>query len=225
MLADKITDLKRTIVKYSILVREMIEKSVMSLLDDNECLAKEVIEVYEPKVNEGELQIDEECIALIALYHPEAKSLRIVMMIAKMVNDLERMGDKAVNIAESALALINKPRVKPYIDIPRMKDETIRMLDDSLSAFVNEDTTLAYDVLNRDDTVDELRDQIIRELITYMAADTKVIDPSLHLLRIARNLEKIADITSNICEEVIYIKEGKVVKHIQDHIKLEGKTC
>jgi phosphate transport system protein len=213
MLEDKIMELKEKIVKYAAIVREMIDKSVEALMQRDVNLAKEVIEVHEPKVNEQEILIDEECITAIARYQPEAKSLRMVMMISKMVTDLERMGDKAVNIAESAIYLSDKPLVKPLIDTPRMRDETILMLDDSITAFVNEDAALAYDVLKRDDIVDDLRDQILRELITYMLADPAVIERSLHLLRIARNLEKIADITSNICEEVIYIKEGKVVKH------------
>lgn len=213
MLEEKVVELKKKIVKCAALVRDMIQKSVDALLEKKPDLAREVIDYYEPKVNEEELNIDEECITVIALYHPEAKALRMVMMISKMVSDLERMGDKAVNIAESSLELIDKPKVKPLIDIPRMKDETVRMLDDSISSFVNENDTLAYDVLKRDDVVDDLRDQILRELVTYMVADSKVIEPALHLLRIARNLEKIADITSNICEEVIYIKEGRVVKH------------
>ena len=213
MLAERIADLKKRIVKYAALVREMIEKSVDSLILIDEKMARDVIEIYEPKVNEEDLSIDEECITVIALYQPEAKPLRSVMMISKMVSDLERMGDKAVNIAESSLDIMHQPRVKPLIDIPRMKEETIKMLDDSMAAFLNEDAALANKVLESDDTVDDLRDQVLRELITYMVADPRVIEQSLHLLRIARNLEKIADITSNLCEEVIYIKEGRVVKH------------
>jgi phosphate transport system protein len=215
MQESKIMELKEKIIHYSGLVREMIEKSVNAIVEKNKALSDEVINVYEPRVNEEELVLDEECISLIARFQPEGKQLRIVMMISKMVSDLERMGDKAVNIAESSESLIGQPLVKPFIDIPRMKEETIKMLDDSIKAFIDEDIELAYDVLRRDDIVDDLRDQILRELITYMIADTSTIQRALHLLRIARNLEKIADITSNICEEVIYIKEGKVVKHRQ----------
>lgn len=214
MLAEsKLIELKEKIVKYATLVREMIEKSVDALIDKNVALAHEVIDVLEPKANENEIFIDEECITLMARYQPEAKHLRMALMMAKMGSDLERMADKAVNIAESVIYLVDKPMVKPWVDIPRMKEETVKMLDDSIKSLVNEDVELAIDVLKRDDIVDELRDQILREMITYMLSDSSVIERALHILRVARNLEKIADVTSNICEEVIYIKEGKVVKH------------
>lgn len=213
MLDNRIEELKKKIIKYASIVREMTEKSFSGLIDKNNQKAKEVLECLEPMVNEQESELDEECINLIALYQPEAKQLRIVMMISKMVNDLERMGDKAVNIAESVLYLYDKPQVKPYVDLPRMLEETVRMLDDSIIAFVNEDTDLAMKVLKQDDVVDQLRDQNLRDLITFMISDPATIERSLHLLRIARNLEKIADLTSNICEEVIYIKEGRNVKH------------
>lgn len=213
MLEHRLNDLKKKIIKYASLVREMTEKSFAGLIEKTDKKAREVIDVLEEKVNGDEVMLDEECINLIALYQPEAKDLRIVMMISKMVNDLERMGDKAVNIAESVIYLYDKPPVKPYVDLPRMLDETVRMLDDSIAAFVNEDTALAYQVLERDDIVDNYRDQNLRELITFMISDPSTIERSLHLLRIARNLEKIADLTSNICEEVIYIKEGRNVKH------------
>jgi phosphate transport system protein len=222
MLEDRITDLKKRILTYTNFTKEMVRKAISSLLNDDQKLAKEVIEIDEPKANEEENSIEEECITTIALYQPEAKKLRFVMMIYKMVSDIERIGDKAVNIAESALELTGKPRIKPLIDIPRMTEETIRMIEDSICAFINEDVSLAYEVLKKDDLVDSIRDQILRELITYMISDPKIIEPALHLLRIARNLEKIADITSNICEDTVYISEGKIIKHHYPDICGEG---
>lgn len=213
MIEERISELKKRILNYTNFTKEMVRKAVDSLLKDDEKLAREVIEVDEPKANEEENLIEEECIAIIALYHPEAKMLRLVMMISKMVSDIERIGDKAANIAESALELIGKPKVKPLIDIPRMAEETIKMIEDSITSFIREDMCLAYEVLKKDDIVDSIRDQILRELITFMISNPKTIEPSLHLLRIARNLEKIADITSNICEDAVYITEGKVIKH------------
>ncbi len=213
ILEEKVAELKKRILIFVSLVKEAIWKAVDSIIEENKNLAKEVIEVIEPKINEEEIAIEEECIKLIALYQPEAKMLRILMMISKMVSDIERMGDKAVNIAESALELIDMPKVKPLIDIPRMKEETIKMIDDSVAAFMNEDLDLSYKVLKSDDIVDQIRDQILRELITFMTSDPKLIQPALHLLRVARNLEKIADITSNICEDVVYICKGEVIKH------------
>ena len=130
-----------------------------------------------------------------------------------MNNDLERMGDEAVNISESALFLIDRPEVKPLIDIPRMAEEAKQMLRDSLKALVDEDTLLAKSVCERDDIVDGLRDQIFRELITLMASDSSVIERSIRLIRISQSLERIADLSTNICEDVIYMVEGKMIKH------------
>lgn len=213
LLEEKISELKKRILAYVSLIKDMIRKAVDSIVNEDKNLAKEVINVLEPKANEEEIAIEEECIKIIALYQPEAKMLRIVMMISKMVSDIERMGDKAVNIAESALELMKMPKIKPLIDIPRMKEETLKMIDDSVASFINEDIELSYKVMKSDDIVDKIRDQILRELITFMTSDPKTIKPGLHLLRIARNLEKIADITSNICEDVVYISKGEVIKH------------
>ncbi len=210
---QQINELKQKIVKTSSIVREMIENSIQALLNRNAQKAKRVINELEPLVNQAEIDVDEECINLIARFQPEGKQLRIVMMISKMVTDLERMGDHAVNIAESSIFLIDRPPIKPLIDLPHMLSETIKMLDDSIISFLNEDSKLAYEVLPHDDVVDDYRDQILRELITYMLSNATLIEASIQLIRIAENLEKIADVTSNICEEVIYIKEGKIVMH------------
>lgn len=228
MLEQEISRLKERIIKLSAVVKEMIDDSVQALIDRNATLAKTAITELEPRVNQEENAVSEECITVIARYQPEAKSLRIVMMIARMVSDLERMGDSTVNVAESSLFLIDRPPVKPLIDIPRMRDEVIQMLDKSITAFLNEDVKIAYEVLKSDDIVDDYRDQILRELITYMVSNASLIEPSLQLIRIAQNLEKIGDVITNICEEVIYIKEGKIVKHTK-HVeewknKVEGWT-
>lgn len=213
MLEERITKLKERIVKYGNMIESMLKDSMDGLMDKNEALLKNVIEIYEHKANETEIEIDEMCINAIALYHPEAKHLRLIMMISKMNNDFERMGDMAVNIADSALYLIKLPPVKPLVDTPRMGEETIRMLSQSMKAFIEENSLLAVEVLKNDDIVDKLRDQILRELITYMLSDSTTIERAMHIIRIARNLERIADLTTNIAEDAIYIKEGKVVKH------------
>ena len=134
-------------------------------------------------------------------------------MILKMNNDLERIGDEAVNISESAVFLIDKPEVKPLIDIPRMSEESEMMLKDTLKSLINEDTRLAKEVCKRDDIVDGLRDQILKELTVFMAANPNTIERSLRLIRISRSLERIADLCTNICEDVIYMVEGRTIKH------------
>ncbi len=216
MLEQRLNELKNEIINYAFHVEKMIEKSIRGLLEKREDLLKEVIEKDENFANEMEIKIDELCVTLIAKYEPKAKNLRETLMILKINNDLERMADHAVNIAESALFLIQRPQVKPYIDLPRMAELTIKMLKDSINSFIEEKDDLAKNVCERDDMIDNLRNQIVRELITYMISDPTTIERSLHIIRISQNLERIADLTTNICEDVIFIAKGKVIKHHQD---------
>jgi len=210
---EKITNLKREIIEYATLVEDMIDKSIKGLLKKEKESLIEVIESDEPKANDLEIKLDEMCTTMIAQYQPKAKGLRTILMILKINNDIERMGDLAVNISESSLFLIENPQVKPLMDIPRMAKETIKMLKDSIDSFVMEDAKLARSVCERDSIVDNLRDQILRELITYMSADPSTIERSLHLIRISNNLERIADLSTNFGEGVIFMVEGKVIKH------------
>ncbi|RLG62938.1 phosphate transport system regulatory protein PhoU [archaeon] len=213
MITEKLHELSKKVIEQASTVEKMIKDSIDSLINRDREKAIKVIEIYEPRVNDMEIEIDEMVTNLIALYQPEAKHLRTILMILKMNNDLERIGDLAVNIAESSLFLMEKPPVKPLIDLPRMAEETMLMLRNSISAFINEDTELAIKVCKHDDIVDALRDQIYRELITYMMSDPSTIERALHLMRISRNLERIADLATNICEDAIYTAEGKVIKH------------
>ncbi len=213
MFEEKMTNLKRQLVEYTSLVEAMIEKAVRGFLDKEKDVLAEVIDKDEPRANDFEIRLDGLCTELIAQYEPKAKDLRAILMIMKMNNDLERMGDHAVNIAESAIYLIERPLVKPLIDIPRMGEVTVGMLRDSITAFINEDADLAKSVCERDSIVDGLRDQILRELITFMLSDSKTIERSLHLTRISGNLERIADLSTNMCEDVIFMVKGEVIKH------------
>jgi len=213
MISRKLDELKGKLTESAFLVENMVDKSIRGLLERDEGLLLQVIKQDEPRENSLELDIDEACIHVVACYQPQAKSLRTIMMVLKMNNDLERMADEAVNISESALFLIKRPEVKPLIDIPRMAEEATTMMKDSLSSFLNEDTELAENVCKRDDIVDGLRDQILRELVTYMASDTQTIERSIHLIRISRSLERIADLSTNICEDVIFMVEGRTIKH------------
>ncbi len=213
MLAEKLSKLKEKIVEQGNLVENMIEKSIRGLLTRDKTILMDVLQVDEPKANETEIEIDEMCVNLIARFQPEARDLRTIIMILKMNNDLERIGDMAVNIAESALFLIERPQVKPLIDLPKMAEETIQMLKDSIDSFIKGDSKLAKNVCERDDIIDAYRDQILRELITYMISDPMTIERAIHIERILRNLERIADLATNIGEDVVYIVEGKVIKH------------
>jgi phosphate transport system protein len=209
----KIEEVKEKLIEFSEIVKGMLKKSIKGLVEKDERLLKEVIEEDEMKCNDLEIEIDEMCIHIIAQFEPRAKHLRTIFLALKMNNDLERMGDHAVNISQSGLFLISKPQVKPLLDIPRMAEEVSKMLEDSLKSFVNEDAALAKSVCERDDIIDDYRDQIVRELITYMVSDPSTIERALHLIRIAGNLERIADLTTNICEDVIFMVKGELMKH------------
>lgn len=213
MLRDKLINLREVLVSQAALVEKMIAKSIHGLLENENDTLNEVIGVEEKSVNELELRIDELCLETLALYHPEAKDLRLTTMISKMTSDLERMADCAVNIAESALQVINRPRVFSFNEIKKMADAASLMVKDSISSFIDEQGGLAKAVCIRDSLVDSLRDGIWQDLITVMACDTSHIPDALHLLRIANNLEKIADLATNIAEETVFLTEGRIMKH------------
>lgn len=218
MLEAKIDDLKRQIVQYSDHVEKMIEKSVRGLVERDKTLLNAVIHEDEDKANSLELELDKTCTTLIAQFQPMAKDLRTVLMVYDMSNAFERMGDHAVNISESALPLIEHKPIKPFIDIPRMSEITIKMLNDCIQAFIEESSKIANEVCERDSIIDDLRAQILRELITFMAENPSIISDCLHILRIAVNLERIADLTTNICEDVVFISKGEVIKHNQSTV-------
>ena len=211
-LEEEISKLKKMLFEMATSVEEMIAKSIKALKDRNMIMAEEVIK-SDAKINEMEIDIDNQCIRILALYHPEAEDLRTVSMIMKINNDLERIGDHAVNIAEKTIYLADKPPVKPLIDIPKMADKAIQMLQESLDAFVNKDAELAIEVCKRDDEVDALEPQIVRELVTYMIGDPQTIDRSLTIILIAREIERVADLATNIAEDTYYIVSGKSLKH------------
>ncbi|MCL4243602.1 MAG: phosphate signaling complex protein PhoU [Candidatus Dadabacteria bacterium] len=211
-LEEEISKLKKMLFEMAASVEEMIAKSIKALKDRNMIMAEEVIK-SDHKINDMEIEIDNQCIRILALYHPEAADLRTVSMIMKINNDLERIGDHAVNIAEKTIYLADKPPVKPLIDIPKMADKAIQMLQESLDAFVNKDAELAVEVCKKDDDVDELEPQIVRELVTYMISDPQTIDRSLSLILIAREIERVADLATNIAEDTYYIASGKILKH------------
>lgn len=213
MLAQKIVILREKLFNQASLVEEMVAKSVRALIEKNESLAKEIIEKDEPKINDLEIEIEEEAINLMALYQPEASDLRTLVMIIKINNDLERIGDHAVNIAERALNLISKPLIKPLIDIPRMAEKSCKMLKESLDAFANNDDKLAVRVCKSDSEVDALLDQITRELLTYMMEDPSTINRALDLILISRNLERIGDLATNIAEDAVFAAKGDIIKH------------
>jgi phosphate transport system protein len=204
--------LKDDLVRMATLAETAIGLSIKALVSRDAELAKQVI-ASDDAINALEIEIDELCLRTMALYQPEARDLRLLAMALKINNDLERMGDQAVNIAERTLELLKEPLLKPLIDIPRMAEVAQRMVKDSLDAFVEQDVERARGVCRKDDEVDRYDDQIFRELLTYMMEDPKTITRSVHLILVSRHLERIADHATNIAEDVIYLVEGKNIKH------------
>jgi len=213
-LEEDLNNLTKLLVNMATSAEEMIVKSVRALIERNMILAEEVIK-SDDIINKMEIEIDNLSIKILALYHPEAKDLRKVTMIMKINNDLERIGDHSVNIAKKVITIADKPPVKPLIDIPRMAEKAMEMLRESIESFVNSDEELARQVCEKDDEVDELEPQIMRELITYMLSDPKTIDQSLQLVLIARDIERVADLATNIAEDAYYIERGETIKHPQ----------
>lgn len=219
MLEEKrMIQLKKILIENATLVESMIEKSFKGLLDAESPILRTVIEQDEPQANDYEIAIDELCVTTIAQYQPNTKALRTILMALNISSGLERMADHAVTIAESGLFLIGLPSVKPLLDIPRMGEIVIGMLKDAITAFIDENPDLALKVCERDNIVDELRTQIVRELVTFMIEDPKTIERALHLMKIASNLERIADLATNIGEDVIYMVKGTVIKHHKDQV-------
>ncbi|MDO9578122.1 MAG: phosphate signaling complex protein PhoU [Candidatus Cloacimonadales bacterium] len=215
MINEKIQQLKKAVIEQANLVESMIQLSIDGLMEKDGEKLERVYELEE-QVNQQELIIEEEAISLIALQKPEAKNLRIILMIIAMNNDLERMGDQAVNITKCAQYLIRKPVIKKLINLPVMAEETLKMLRNSIKSFIEEDVVLAKQVCIDDDVVDELKEHIYRVLITYMIEDPTTIKRAFNINNISSNLERIADLSTNIAEETIYITEGRVIKHKAD---------
>jgi phosphate transport system protein len=194
------------------LVESAIRKSVRSLVDRDRNVAEQVFQ-DEDRINQLEIEIDNLGTRLLALHQPVARDLRFLTAALKINTDLERMGDLAVNIAERALSLLESAPIKPLIDIPRMASLVEAMLLRSLDAFVKGDADIARAVLLSDDEVDDLRDAIYKELVTFMQQDPSTVQCAVDLMFVARDLERIADHSTNIAEDVVYLVQGIDVRH------------
>ena len=209
---EELIELKKMVSEMATTVEDMIAKSIKSLKERNMILAQEVINT-DQQVNKIEVDIDNQAIKMHGLYQPEAMDLRIITMIMKINNDLERIGDHAVSISKFALYLSEKPEIKPLIDIPRMAEFAIAMLREAIESFMTKDPEKAVDVCKKDDEVDSLEPQIVRELMTYIMSDPQILDRAFRLIFIARHLERVADLATNIAEGAYYIATGEVLKH------------
>ena len=209
---EELEALKQTLLAMGGLVEDQIRRVMRALLERDDVIAQEVID-RDRQVNTYDIEVDEQCVNLLALHQPAAGDLRFITTAMKIVTDLERIGDQAVNIAQRALELNREPQLKPYIDLPRMAERAQRMVKESLDAFVARDTELARRVCGEDAEVDALKEQIFRELLTFMMEDARTIPRAIRLILISRFLERVADHATNIAEMVIYMVESKMVRH------------
>jgi phosphate transport system protein len=223
-LDQQLSRIRQKLLRMGGAVEEMIDQAIQSLLQRDSALAEKV-PVQDAEVDNLEMELDELCSTVLVRNQPTAVDLRFLVAVMKINNDLERMGDSAVNIVQSVVQLNEQPPLKPYIDLPRMSTEAQEMVRNALDAFVNRDADLARSVLKADDTIDGLYKQIFRELLTFMIEDPKSVSRALHLLLIARNLERIADHATNISEDVIYYVEGRDVRHSMESKDAEARAA
>ena len=208
-----IEHLRSELLRMGAAVEKSIAEALQSLVDRDAALARRVIEDGQ-RIDSWEVAIEDEAIRLMATLQPVASDLRMLAVVIKVNYDLERINDQAVNMAERALVLSSLPTLKPLIDLPRMAHIAQGMVRDALNALVQRDEALASDVCRRDEQLDQLRDQVFRELLTYMhGGEPGTIDRAIHLILVSRHLERIGDHASNIAENVVFLVEGRIVRH------------
>ncbi|WP_373048868.1 phosphate signaling complex protein PhoU [Vulgatibacter sp.] len=212
MFEAELKDLREKLLTLGGLVEQAIVLSVRSLSERDSEMAEGVREA-DKRVNRLEVEIDELCLRLLALRQPAASDLRFITLALKVVTDLERIGDLAVNVAERALQLNQEPPLKPYVDVPQMAEIAQRMLKDALDAFVAGDASMARAVLRKDEEVDQLYHGIFRELLGFMVEDPQTTPRAMAVLFVAKHLERIADHATNVAEMVIFYVEGRDVRH------------
>ena len=210
---EELSDLKTKLLRMAGQVEDQIDQALTALVTRDSALAHQVIE-RDHLVNSLDVEIDEESIRLLALHQPAARDLRLVTTAMKIATELERISDLAENVCERAIELNEEPQLKPYIDIPMMGNMARMMVKQSIDAFVKDDAMLARKVLTDDDFVDNLMEQLFRELLSFMLEDTRTISRAIRLSFIAKYLERMADHATNIAELVVYLVEGKIIRHI-----------
>ena len=221
---SELEELKNKLLLMGGRTEAIIQKSVEALKRRDGGLA-EAVHDDDRAIDRLEIDIEERCVSLLALRQPLAADLRSITAALKISNDLERMGDHAVNIATCAVRLAEVPPLKPLVDIPRMAGMASSMLRDALDAFVRRDAATARRLCRRDDEVDNLNRQLFRELLSYMMEDPATITRAMDLILVARNLERIADLATNIAEEVVFIAEARIIKHHVEEAPTGGKAA
>jgi phosphate transport system protein len=212
---QELENLKTNIIKMGSFAEVAIAESIRALLERRKDIAQQVLQ-QDVQINSYEILIDDQVVDLLALQQPVAADLRFILAASKINNDLERIGDHAVNIAESAIQCAEFPPLKPLVDIPQMAQITKGMLRDAIDGFIHNNPALCGAVLKSDDLIDDLNKKVVHDLVAVMRGDPDSIEHALELIRVSRNLERVADLATNIAEEVIFMAEARVVKHHLD---------
>jgi len=210
----ELEELKGSVLQLGGMVEGQVLDAIKALIDNDTSLAKRTIK-RDFNVNKLEVEIDEKCMQILALRQPVVADLRFVATALKIIDNLERMGDMAVNISERVYELAAEPRLKRYIDIPKIAEIATDMMKNSLDAFVERNIDLAYKVIRSDDEVDDMTDQIFRELLVFMLEDSNTIKRAIRIMFISKYLERIADHATNIAEMVVYMVKGKIIRHTE----------
>ncbi len=209
---EKIQELLEKILLMGRLAESMVQGALRVLIERDESFSAEIFR-KEKEVNDLQIEIDDMAVTLTALQQPVGTDVRFLFMASRIATELERIADQAVNIVQNAHHVLQSPPLKPLVDLPVMGEVAEKMVRDSLEALVTKDCSLATKVLEEEKKVDAYRDQIFRVLLTYMMADPGTIQRALALILISRNLERVGDHATNIAEEVIYLVEGREVRH------------
>jgi phosphate transport system protein len=209
---EDLDHLKQQLLRMATIAETMIDVAIKSLIDRDESAEEKLLQ-YEQELNGLQIAVDEAAMALMATQQPVAIDLRFIFAATRINSECERIGDLTVNIMDNVKTLVKQPQLKPLVDLPRMAEIARKMVTDSLDAFVQDDVLIAQSVIMTDDQVDSLRDQILRELLTYMLGDPRTIERALALMFVARHLERIADHATNIAEDVIYMIQARDVRH------------
>jgi len=209
---DELKDLKAKLLRMGGMVEAQTQGALRALVERDSRLAREIIE-NDHQVNALDVEVDEDCLRLLALQQPTARDLRLVTTAMKISTELERMSDLAENVCERAIELNEEPQLKPYIDIPRMANWALQMVREALDAFVMSDPALARKVTANDDFIDDLTQQLFRELLSFMIENPQTITRAIRITFIAKYLERIADHATNVAELVVYMVEGKIIRH------------
>jgi len=208
----ELQEIKNGLIYIGVLTEKAIQMAMQSLTERNSDIAHKVIK-NDDEIDKMDTELEERCIRILALRQPTAIDLRFITTAIKITGHLERIGDMAVNIAEKAIHLNEEPKLKPYIDLPRMADLVAEMIKNSLDSFIRNDLKMAEEVRRTEQITDDLNEQIFRELLTFMMEDSKTIHRSLMVMQVSKNLERIADHAKGIADMVTYMVTGECVRH------------